>query len=449
MDSGEVPIGTISTWSFPEFVNSPKVPNKDVQSDVQTAQRSAIPSFNDPEYARLVEIRAQIFENIAAEFPEIDQWIVGYEANYVFKDLKGNDLDLDSYASFALDSLESATDVIKKVNPKAVVIGHFIGRWEIPIMISGDMVQPIEVINKFNEAIIERGTKEEIYFDQFITDLVPSLADDRAEDLPGVMYGSKSAGWNTKWSETFSTATGDLAANYADWEDIRTTIYKEDVAVSSGDAHCILGDRVLGTVAGAKTDGVTVVPSAAEFDDNFSEKDYWTAVMDFDPIDKTDNDDSEHTGVFIRVNDRTWDSDPNQTRFGTIVYTNDTNVAYLQFEGNHDGDSTEGIQHFESFYLSEQPFDDGTTTTWRLQIHERKVLQIDYSYELQWKGEIWKSATRKGYSSWIEASTVEDSEVDIPELSGSGYLFGFVTNETSSDGEMDVAFDATAYWEYN
>ena len=103
--------------------------------------------------------------------------------------------------------------------------------------------------------------------------------------------------------------------------------------------------------------------------------------MDFDPINKATNDDlnfREHNGVFIRVNDRTYDSVPSQTRFGTIVYTHDSNVAYLQFDGDKLSNPSEPKGYLYSFGISDQPFDDGTETIWRLQIHERKVLQPDY-----------------------------------------------------------------------
>ena len=283
------------------------------------------------------------------------------------------------------------------------------------------------------------------------------------------MYGSKSAGWNTKWSETFpddvnagdpdyDTMTDDI--NY-DWEDVRSPETDMlNVGVSSGKAICLLGDGDKDYVgAGAKTDGVTVVPSAAELDDDFTEKDYWTAVMDFYPKEKTNGDTFEHAGVFIRVNDRAWDnSDPDQTRFGTTVYTNDSSIFHVQFTGDCEDTAGDGCTWEPSFTLDEQPFDDDGETAWRLQIHERKVIQIDYSYELQWKGQIWKfgDVGDKGSSSWIEASTVEATwtnppekdGVSIPELSGSGYLFGII-GEDEAVGQMNVDFAATAWWEYN
>ncbi len=260
-------------------------------------KKDTIPSFIDPEYKRLCDIRAQVFEGIALEFPEIDTWLIGYEGNYFFKDTRGEDLDLDSYITFLLDTLESASKSIKKGNPDAVVVAHFLGRWSAPLMISGKIIQPSEILTEIYKTIIARGMKDSTYFDQIITDLVPSLADDREESTSGQMYGSKSAGWNTKWSETFpddvnagdpdyDTMTDDI--NY-DWEDVRSPETDMlNVGVSSGKAICLLGDGDKDYVgAGAKTDGVTVVPSAAELDDDFTEKDYWTAVMDFYPKEKT------------------------------------------------------------------------------------------------------------------------------------------------------------------
>jgi hypothetical protein len=429
-----------------------------------------------------------MFKSIVGEFPEVDIWLLGYEGNYVFQDLNGRDLDLDSYVTFLLDTLESSSRVIREANPDAVIVAHYIGRWESPVMIAEEPVQPKQIINLIDERIQVRGDEESRYFDQMMVDLVPSLADDRdledsVEDrlvnTRGAdfknrydLYRTRSVGWNQKWSYPFSYSTVDLAG-LTGWKDYRgpSSVKKTNVQVYSGKALCDLED---GTgyddvVAGAETDGVTVVPSSSEFDDDFSQKDYWKAVMDFDPIDPTTDssgnlsDPKEHIGVFLRVNDRIWDSNPDQTRFGTIVYTKDRTdgackdnnnnarpCAAVQLSGDPTGNN-EGT-YMLWFHLDERPFDDTEGNEWHLVIYERKVLQPDYSYELQWKGEIFEESTSINASSWVAASTVENSGIEIPELSGSGYLFGITGDgDDSGDsiGQINVNTSATYYYVYN
>jgi hypothetical protein len=181
LDAGKVPIGALNSWIFPEFVNAPRVSGSEIHMGIPVTLPYAIPPFNDPEYERLVNVRFNIFKNLAKEFNEIDTWLIGYEGNYVFKDLNGNDLDLDSYAIFVVDTLESSCLSIKEVNPNASVISHFLGRWGFPIKISGQIIQPSEIISAIKKEIKGRGDNTSIYFDQLITDLVPSLAGDRLE----------------------------------------------------------------------------------------------------------------------------------------------------------------------------------------------------------------------------------------------------------------------------
>ena len=366
LDAGKKPIGAVNTWIFPDFASAPKVPGPEMHMGVSVVREDAIPSFDDPEYKRLVEVRAEIFESIASEFSEVTTWIIGYEGNYVFKDLKGEDLGLDSYVTFLLDTLESATQAIKKANADAIVIGHFLGRWGIPLKISGKVVQSSEILAGIDKEIADRGTKDSAYFDQMITDLVPSLADDRVEEKPSRFYGvgTRSAGWNTKWIEDFSTDTSDLTT-YTGWEDLRTDtddVFLETVVVDNGFAECVLNNRNKDSFAGGKTNGLTVAPSPSDFDSSYYSKNYWTAVMDFDPFGRTNNDTTEHAGVFLRVNDRTWydyddyEWDPNQTRFGTIVYTNGT--GKMQLTGDDSG-SDAGLTYLETFsYFDPQPFID-------------------------------------------------------------------------------------------
>ena len=277
--------------------------------------------------------------------------------------------------------------------------------------------------------------------------------DDRAEEILGQME-SRSVGWHGKWFDSFSTATNDLTANYADWKDIRTDITILDVAVASGDARCYLtvpDNENVEEVAGAKTDGVTVVPSPAEFNGNSSYRNYWTGVMDFRAVDRTADDSFEHAGVFIRVNDSPWAID-DQTRVGTIVWT-DSDTASLQFTGDNSSNSSLGSTWLEDFYISEHPFDDAIYL-WRLQIHEREIYTIGVGWELEWKAEVWKdpfNADREkelvGTTAWKDASYFEGKGIDIPGLSGSGYLFGLIGSD-GAVGEMDVGMTSTSYWEY-
>ncbi|MFH1964854.1 MAG: hypothetical protein ABIJ42_04865 [Acidobacteriota bacterium] len=123
--------------------------------------------------------------------------------------------------------------------------------------------------------------------------------------------------------------------------------------------------------------------------------------MDFDPIDPTtDNngdlsDAKEHIGVFLRVNDRTWNGDPDQTRFGTIVYTKDRTdgpcahprsgaprpCGAVQLAGDTaTGGGGDSYMHW--FHIDERPFDDSDNHEWTLVIYERKVIQIDYIHNV-------------------------------------------------------------------
>lgn len=413
LDTGKILIGAMNSWIFPQFAGSQKVPGEEMHMGTRVALTDAVPPFNSTEYKRLVGVRSQMFKSIAEEFPEVDIWLIGYEGNYVFQDLNGRDLDLDSYVTFLLDTLESSSHVIREANRDAVIIAHFIGRWESPVMIAEEPVQPRQIINLINERIQVRGGEESKYFDQMIVDLVPSLTDDRGmedgivEELADTrgdeirsrydFYRTRSVGWNQKWSYPFSFSTVDLA-DLTGWKDYRgpSSVKKTNVQVYSGEAICDLED---GTgyslvVAGAETDGIIVVPTSAEFDDDFSQKDYWKAVMDFDPIDPTTDSNSdpsdpeEHIGVFLRVNDRTWNSNPDQTRFGTIVYTKDrmdgpcqdNNDARpcgaVQFTGDY-SDDTGGWSYMYWFHIENgRPFDDNENHEWQLVIYERKVIQI-------------------------------------------------------------------------
>ncbi len=127
--------------------------------------------------------------------------------------------------------------------------------------------------------------------------------------------------------------------------------------MANGDAECYLtvpDNENVEEAAGAKTDGVTVVPSSAEFNGNSSYRNYWTGFMDFRAVDKTANDSFEHAGAFIRVNDRTWAA-IDQTRIGTFVWT-DSNTASLQFTGDNSSNSSLGTTWLEDFSISEHPF---------------------------------------------------------------------------------------------
>ncbi|MBI4454947.1 MAG: hypothetical protein HY644_03510 [Acidobacteria bacterium] len=157
-------------------------------------------------------------------------------------------------------------------------------------------------------------------------------------------------GWNIKKLEEFTTDTGDLVANYADWDNWITDediVVLETIAVDDGRAELRLADPTPKTysVAGAKSADDSFVPDA-NFTSSASEKDKWTAVMDFYPVSSLSS--GAHAGIFIRVLDRAERNE--QTRFGCIIYTDGT--GRLQFEGDWTQDSSVQRGNISTSYWS-------------------------------------------------------------------------------------------------
>jgi len=267
------------------------------------------------------------------------------------------------------------------------------------------------------------------------------------------------SGWpaSAYWIEEFDAgATTDLVgdADY-DWSDIRTQTTKKDISVHSDEYAICQYNETSGTyVAAAVTDpGVDVVPNEY-FESSQYERNRWTAVADFWGVNETQHDPA-HGGVMFRVNDRTWDGNPDQTRFGTIVYSKEITktpgcsneaCAGLQIAGDDSSDPTTSAGAVFYFSLDEFPW-DYPTTLYRAQIQEREVYS-QREWKLQWLAEVYEvgNSTLIGDYGWLWQSTVENNlGVDIPELNWSKLMFGVALGR---DVRVDFERCATNYYEY-
>ena len=368
-DSGVTELGTLPIWIFPSFAHAALEPDFGPHLDitgvaVPESRLHCIPALGGQEYRRLIDLRTQMWGTIIRGFPEIDNWIVGPEPHFsVFVDCQGNQLAVNDLVRFFVDTLEELHPVIKRENPNARVIAHFLGDPWIPIVVRGQQVQPSAIRRQIREEIDRRGGLTTDYYDQLAEQLDPSLVEDRSLDyIPPIDFSSgseseneesaqtrsadtstRSAGWNTKFLEEFLTGTSsdedgfvEEYDHWAAWRVASETVHLTDDPVVSEQLQIRLPapegltDPKMHSVGGGVTvdqtnaQGVDVVPDA-EFDmsADLSEKDQWTAVSDFYAV-NDNNSTAAHAAVFLRVRDRTWGGYPNQTRFGAFVFGRNT-----------------------------------------------------------------------------------------------------------------------------
>lgn len=464
--AGLTPIATSTAWVFPPFAGAPQVPLTKVIlfTDVPEARINCVPPRETAEYQRLVGIRNALWGTLAREFPELDLWVVGYEPNFLFYDCDGRELEFQSLLAFFADTLEGANKAIKSQNPDAIVVAHFLGRSTSPIFVRGQLIQPREIIDGVLLEIARRKDVQSEYFDEWAFTLDPELTLDRypQASVP-LSLGSANltSGWNTKYLEEFTTNTSDLEFTYADWADPRTPITTTIVAttVSNGLAHV----SISGTwpvIGGAVTEqnGPDVVPDQ-EFQTQYPERNKWTAVMDFFPVTST-YEAGAHAAVFLRVLDRTWQTVPDQTRFGAFAYRGPMTLGQdcenepcgaLQFSGDDVTASpaqSAGKQTLFNFPLTELPW-NYSSHLYRVQIHERQVFHpLNFQYELRWQAEVWDltDSNLVGQSTEIwEWSLPNILGIAVPSIDSSKLFFGL---GPGSSGGIDVERTGTAWWGY-
>ena len=182
VDPEIIQIGTLPTWIFPPFAESPLEPPRLASTFtgvVPLSRLQCIPPIGSQEYRRLVSIRTQIWGRIVREFPEIINWILGPEPDLrYFVDCQGNTLgryDPHYMVRFIVDTLESLYPIIKNGNPCANVIADFRGRY-------GWGSQSIR--NRIRKEIQRRGGDPTEYYDLLVHQLAPSggIALDRFPD---------------------------------------------------------------------------------------------------------------------------------------------------------------------------------------------------------------------------------------------------------------------------
>ena len=534
-DSGVTQLGTLPVWVFPSFAHAALEPDFGPHMDitgvaVAESRLHCIPALGGQEYRRLIEVRNQMWGAIIRGFPEIDDWIVGPEPHFsVFVDCQGKQLAVNELVRFFVDTLEELHPVIKRENSDARVIAHFLGDPWIPIVVRGQPVQPSAIRRQIREEITRRGGLTTDYYDRLAEQLDPSLTLDRSlEYIPPVSFSSRTSkssdsdneessqtrsaetstrtsGWNTKFLEEFptaaTTAAGGFVGVYNHWTNWRVgnTVHLTvdpviiDPVTMNGQLQIRLPapeglrnandepdprEHSVGggvTVDQTMTDGVDVVPDA-EFDtsSNLGEKDRWTAVSDFYPV-EDNNSMAAHAAVFLRVRDRSWDDRDDQTRFGAFVFgrnmapgccnlwcgslqitgddvyaeshpaeppqegTTKRRLKLINFPvqlpqeetGSTCGqtDSTGG-QTEECPRMTGLLWDD-SCTLYRVQIIEKKERMVsDSSYRLYWRAQVWmnpgaEDADLVGDSGWYDEWTIRNLYgIEIPQLEGSKLAIG-------------------------
>jgi len=141
-----------------------------------------IPSLGSKEYARLSNIRNEMWGALAKEFSDINKWIIGFEPNFYFQGCKDYILTLDSIATFFVDSMKGMKKVIKEENPDATVISNFLGQSGSPIYIDRKLVQPSVLLSAIIDRIAQVKESSSLYYDELMTAIYPDLLDDRFPD---------------------------------------------------------------------------------------------------------------------------------------------------------------------------------------------------------------------------------------------------------------------------
>ncbi len=412
-----------------------------------------------------------MYRTLVKEFPQLEYWVLGYEPNFEFYDCEGKRLGLEELIVFFADTLEECTTVIKSVAPETTVIAGFLGGSGSPITVDNKLIQPRTIVALVEAEISQRGGRQSDYFDEWITSLDATLYEDRYPTEPTMFFpGSgeaKSGGWGTTyWHDDFDRTASDLNddADY-DFDDpiLHTGLVPVDIDVDEGNdrAELRLENVVSGkeSIAAMMTEYLDphkkVVPDE-DFDSDTLERNLWTAVGDFYPV-QAPSLDKVHFGVFIRCHDRPDLDEPNPTHFGTISYdrdaahggicgaNDDEGCGGLQFQGgDEDGDDIQGLILYE---LSAEI----SSGQHRLQILEREYFHLlNLSWQLQWRSEVWKlgSSPALGYWDWVWEWTVENVYgVMIPELDGSAFIASYCCQDGDA-GDIDVNYVGTVAWDY-
>ena len=133
-----VPIGVSTTWVFPEFAVPPRIPAMVPPGSYDGFEEVRLACVPDAasEYERLVTVRSEMYAAMARSFPNIDQWMLGYDPELQFYTCSGEPLDLGRLVIFIVDTLETVTPVLRGENANATIIAHFLGRPSIPILVT-------------------------------------------------------------------------------------------------------------------------------------------------------------------------------------------------------------------------------------------------------------------------------------------------------------------------
>ncbi len=254
ISEGRTPLAIAPVWVFPKSLGAPRVPPTGILTfeGIEPVRIYCIPDFDTEEYKRWAAARDGLYERMAADFPEVTEWLVGFEPDqHILCDCSGKQLEVDSYIRFAVDTLAGIRQAVKSLNPKLLIIAHFLGTKSRPLQFGERIVQPAEIVSRIAAEIAGRGGNASDYFDCSVASLYPGLLTARSmEDPVAVDLDSttlSSTGWNTYWTEEFGVATEDLVSSYSTWVKILTdersdsnpegSILLTDTPVSSGVAH--------------------------------------------------------------------------------------------------------------------------------------------------------------------------------------------------------------------
>ena len=206
-------------------------------------------------------------------------------------------------------------------------------------------------------------------------------------------------------------------------------------------------------VAGGYTHGLPINPSS-HFNGDGSYRNRWKARIDFLPSTRPNPHSAlldAHVGCFLRVQaNKTWDGQPNQTRFGCWINgMGSGEQAALQLQGTNSNDPNDSNRIIDGFELSENPWDN-PNHTYRIEIIEEEKL-VSGTWKLQWGGEVWNATnnTKIGEYKWLDEDDLDDNDIELPALNGSRYAMGLGPNQGSEAAGAVVADKAsTFYWDF-
>jgi len=466
-EAGMQPIAEAATWRFPESAGAPRVPKRRANllgGPVDLVAPQCIPPLDSEEYRRLSRIRDMMVAGLAREFPEVKLWMVGDELDFPYFDCRGVPLEPDDAVPFIADSLNGIGSAIKSVHPDAVVLAHYLGSREDPISLGSKQLQPKELIAQVEEEISRRGIRQRDLFEDWVSVLDPTLLEDRVPaPLPFADMGSitLSTGWQSPYfAEDFDYPdTSSLANSSSLWELWQSDLINRNTSAAVDDELGLVeftSSQQFSSEGDRTEAGVDVVPDEyfAGAGGTYWEDSLWTAVHDFNPDDATSEPDG-HAVVFIRVRNH---GTTDQTRFGAIAMrgTGDCNywcpstadpcaAAQFTFETGSGGFETRMV----CFHLSEDPFAEGNSSTYRVQIQEKRGRTMWNGFQPRWKAQVWRSgsSTVLGSTGWTGAETLtQNYDALIPELSGSRTGFGF--GPSHHGVRLLSEFTGTTWWVY-